>query len=107
MVACAQGLHGRLDDMVGGEEIRLSDAQVDDGATFGLQRFGPGQHLERGFGAQSAHGGSGFQHVGSPDGGLRWLDSPDNRPKESDAPRAPATRHGRRQGVLDAALASA
>ena len=53
-----------LDDMLGGREIRLADAEIDDRATLGGERIGAGQHLERGLGPKNTHASGHLQHHG-------------------------------------------
>jgi hypothetical protein len=57
VMAVAQRLDRRLDDMGRRQEVGLADAEVDDGMPGLLQRLGLGQHVEGGFGAEPAHGG--------------------------------------------------
>jgi hypothetical protein len=58
----AQRLGARLDDMVGGAEIGLPDAQVDDVLALLAQRLGARQDLERRLRAQTAHAFSQSDH---------------------------------------------
>ena len=51
-----------LDDMLGGREIRLADAEIDDRATLGGERIGAGQHLERGLGPKNTYASGHLQH---------------------------------------------
>ena len=62
MMAVAQRLDRRLDDMVGGAEIRLADAQIDDVAALGGQRGGPRQHGKGVFLADPVESGDGPEH---------------------------------------------
>jgi hypothetical protein len=53
VMAVAQRLHRRLDDVLGRLEVRLADAEIDDVFAFGRQRRGSGQDLESGLRAQA------------------------------------------------------
>ena len=46
-MAVAQRLHRRLDDVIGGAEIRLADAEIDDVAAFRGEPRRARQHGER------------------------------------------------------------
>ena len=57
VVAVAQGLHRRLDDMLRRREIRLADAEIDDVLALPLQFGGARQHGEGVFLADAGEGG--------------------------------------------------
>jgi hypothetical protein len=52
MVTIAQRLDGCLDDVLGGFEVRLTDAEIDNILAAALQFGSARQNLERGFGPQ-------------------------------------------------------
>jgi hypothetical protein len=54
-MAGPQRLDGGLADVVRRVEVGLADLEVDDLAALGLEGPGPGQHLERRFGAEAGH----------------------------------------------------
>jgi hypothetical protein len=56
VLAVAQRLDRRFDDMRRGKKIGLADSQIDDALALGLERLGAGQDLECGFGAEPGHG---------------------------------------------------
>ena len=88
VVAVAQRLHPRLDDVRRGLEVRLADAEVDDVAPCPRERFGPGQDLERGLGAEHRHP-VGLLHRRSP------LKSASGAESASDLHGGPPLRYGR------------
>jgi len=65
-MAVAQGLHRRLDDEVGGAEVGLADAEIDDVAALGRELGCARQHCERVLLADAIEGGDGTQHGRSP-----------------------------------------
>ena len=62
VMAVAQRLDGGLDDVGRRLEVRLADAEVDDGLALALQRVGARQHLEGGLRAQALEVGYELQH---------------------------------------------
>ena len=50
-MSVAKCLDSRIDDVVWGLEIRLSDAKVDDIAAGGYESLGSGEYLKGGLGA--------------------------------------------------------
>ena len=62
MMAVAQRLDRGLDDMIGGAEIRLADAQVDDVAALRRERGGARQHGESVFLADPVESRDGSKH---------------------------------------------
>ncbi len=62
VMAVGERLAPGLDDVLGGREIRLADAEIDDRAALGGERIGAGQHLERGLGPQDTHASGHLQH---------------------------------------------
>jgi hypothetical protein len=62
VVAVAQRLDARLDDMRRGLEIRLPDTEINDTAPAGLELRCARQHRKGGFRAQAADGSGGLQH---------------------------------------------
>ena len=74
VMAVAQRLHRRLDDVLGRLEVRLADAEIDDAAAFGLERGGAGEDFERGFCAQAGQVFGELQQGGLPWSSLiRWV----------------------------------
>ena len=67
-MAVAQRLDRRLDDMVGGAEVGLADAEIDDVAALRGQRGGAGEHGEGVLLADPVEGGDGVEHFSYPTG---------------------------------------
>ena len=67
-MAVVERLHRRLDDMVGGAEIRLADAEIDDVLALAGQLGGAGEHGKGVFLADAIEAGDGVQHGVSPSG---------------------------------------
>ena len=61
-----QRLDPRLNDMIGGFKIRLTDAKVNDVMPLCGKRIGARQNLKRALGAQTRHGCGQFQHAKIP-----------------------------------------
>ena len=66
VMAVGQRLAPGLDDVLGGREIGLADAEIDDRAALRRQRVGARQHLECGLGAEHRHPAGHLQHACSP-----------------------------------------
>jgi len=65
VVAVAQCFDCRFDDKIGGAEVRLTDAEIDDVAPLRGELHGPRQHGERVLLADTVKRGNGLEH-GSP-----------------------------------------
>jgi hypothetical protein len=89
VVAVAQRPAGGLDDVLGGAEVRLADAQVDHRPALLGQGVGARQNLEGAFGAETVQGGGADDHAGR---GVRSR-------KRGGRP-ARRTSRGRRTGVV-------
>ena len=62
VMAVGQRLAAGLDDVLGGREIGLADAEIDDRAALRGQRVGARQDLESSLGAEDAHAPGHLQH---------------------------------------------
>ena len=62
MVTVAQRLDRSLDDEVGGAEVGLADAEIDDVAALRRQRIGAREHGKGVFLADAVERGNGLQH---------------------------------------------
>ena len=78
MVAVAQRLDRRLDNVLRRAEVRLADAEIDDVLAGCRKRGGAGKHGEGIFLADAVEGGNRLEHVRIPTGAvtaillLRW-----------------------------------
>ncbi len=67
VMAVAERLHRRLDDVLGRAEIRLADAEVDDVATLAGELGGAGQHGKGVLSPIRSKPADGMEHGGFPD----------------------------------------
>src|SRR5690349_16208684 len=97
-MAVAQRLHRGFDDVLGGAEVRLADAEADDVAALRRQRLSAGEHRKRIFLTDAVERRDRLQHGPAPS--IFGGSSTDRQAKIKPDPPVQASRSGVASGRL-------